>query len=178
MKSSGKSTAGQLLAKKLGIDFIDTDILVEQYYFLKTEDKKDYKAIYKKVGKASFHKLEELVITDIMNTNKLCVIATGGSSLLHKKNVQLLLGKSTIIYLKANPDTLKIRWKQCIPGFIDPDNVEQDFDSYHQERITLYKRLADFSVRIDEKNVDTIVNEIDIMVKKLAKMSLYSKNCK
>ena len=53
MMGTGKSTIGRLVAKKLKIDFIDTDLLIEN------EANLTIKNIFEEFGEKYFRKLEE-----------------------------------------------------------------------------------------------------------------------
>ena len=71
MPSSGKSTLGVLLAKTLGMDFIDSDLLIQQ------REGKLLHEIISAEGKDAFLRAESSANGSI--TAKNAVISTGGS---------------------------------------------------------------------------------------------------
>ena len=81
MPGSGKSTVGVLLAKLLGYDFLDSDLLIQ-----KAENKRLFE-ILRDSGNDYFTKLEDKINAEINCENT--VVATGGLSkdiIIHCKN--------------------------------------------------------------------------------------------
>ena len=72
MPGSGKSTIGVVLAKKLGYDFVDSDLVIQGRY------KKTLEQLIDEYGDAGFIKLENDVNESLDYDN--AVIATGGSA--------------------------------------------------------------------------------------------------
>ena len=78
MMGSGKSTVGNLLSKKLGMGFIDTDKEIENLESI------NIKKIFETKGEAYFRNIEEeLVLKNLDYSNK--VISFGGGSFLNFK---------------------------------------------------------------------------------------------
>ena len=92
MPASGKSTVGVILAKVLGKDFIDTDIVIQQREGSKLNE------IIAHYGIDEFLKKEEqaLLSIDVENT----VIATGGSAVYSDAAMKHLAAGSTVVYLR------------------------------------------------------------------------------
>lgn len=93
MPGCGKSTVGVLLAKTLGYDFLDTDLLLQQ-----RAGKKLYEII-RDDGMESFLRLENETVAALENMNK-TVIATGGSVVLEEKAMVRLSELGDIVYLQ------------------------------------------------------------------------------
>ena len=72
MPASGKSTVGVILAKVIGYDFIDSDLLIQKKEGMRLAD------IIKKKGIDGFLEVENEVNASIEASQ--CVIATGGSA--------------------------------------------------------------------------------------------------
>ena len=81
--ASGKSSVGKILAEKLNIKFIDTDILIEQKLNKKISD------IFKENGEQYFRQQETKVVEEISNLTS-CLISCGGGVVLNKYNIELL----------------------------------------------------------------------------------------
>lgn len=147
MKACGKTTYGKKLAQQLNKIFVDVDHEIENLYQQQSNEKLAYPDIHRKVGDKKFREFEQQVIATIAkNTNQ--VIATGGSSLLNKNNQQALQ-TAKIIYLSVKPEILLSRWQQKLPSFINPDNLEQEFENYFQQRDVLYQTLANKVIEVD-----------------------------
>lgn len=71
---AGKTTVGKLLAKNLGIDFFDSDQVIE------TRAGKSVSDIFTQDGEPAFRKLEHDVIVELLDSNNV-VLALGGGSL-------------------------------------------------------------------------------------------------
>ena len=90
MPGSGKSTIGVLLAKALGYDFVDTDLVIQQ------KGGGLLKEIIARIGNDGFKQLEEDVNASI-DVNK-SVIAPGGSAVYSDKAMRHFKEIGTIIY--------------------------------------------------------------------------------
>ena len=72
MPASGKSTIGVILAKKLGYEFIDSDIVIQR------KTGKKLSTLIKELGIEEFLKLEDSINSSIDAQNT--IISTGGSA--------------------------------------------------------------------------------------------------
>ncbi len=151
MPGCGKSTIGVLLAKLIGYDFIDTDILIQQQ-----ENKKLYKIIEEN-GLEYFKKVENEVIANIDLKNT--VIATGGSVIYGKEAMLNLKNIGTVVYLKVSKEELISRL-----GNFETRGVViekgKTFDDLYSERVILYEKYAD--ITISSEKIDLITNAENI----------------
>ena len=151
MPGCGKSTIGVLLAKLIGYDFIDTDILIQQQ-----ENKKLYKIIEEK-GLEYFKKVENEVIANIDLKNT--VIATGGSVIYGKEAMLNLKNIGAVVYLKVSKEELISRL-----GNFETRGVViekgKTFDDLYYERVVLYEKYAD--ITISSEKIDLITNAENI----------------
>ena len=160
MPGSGKSTIGVLLAKMVGYNFIDTDILIQQ-----KENKKLYKIIEEN-GLNYFKKVENEVNSNITTQNT--VIATGGSVVYGKEAMENLKKIGTIVYLKVSKEELKTRL-----GNFETRGVAiekgKTFDDLYLERIPLYEKYANITVSSEQidlaTNAENIAKELNIPIK-------------
>ena len=95
MPASGKSTAGVLIAKKIGYGFIDTDLLIQKREGMLLCD------ILSLYGTEGFIKIEECVNAELVAER--CVVATGGSVIYGDRAMQNVMRKNgeTIAELMA-----------------------------------------------------------------------------
>ncbi|SDF76458.1 shikimate kinase [Marvinbryantia formatexigens] len=151
MPGAGKSTVGIVLAKVLGYDFIDSDLLIQK------EEGKLLWQIMRDEGIAGFNQIEERVNSQINVTHS--VIATGGSVIYGPKAMEHLRSISTVVYLKVNYRTLRRRL-----GDLNKRGVVlkpgQSLSDLYQERTPLYEQYAHRIVSVGGKNVQQSVEEI------------------
>ena len=99
MMGAGKSSIGKLLAKRIGLEFVDIDKLIEE------KENKDIVEIFSKNGEKYFRDLEEKIsIEKLKNTSQ--VIALGGGAYLNRSIRKQTLAKSTSFWLNWNSSTL------------------------------------------------------------------------
>ena len=151
MPASGKSTVGVILAKILGMDFIDMDIVIQQ-----TEGARLDQIIEEK-GIDAFLKTEERILlnSNVCNT----VIATGGSAVYSKAAMEHLAEGSTVIYLKVEWEELKNRLRNVKergvvlrPG----ESLNEMYDT----RSKLYEKYADITIFEDNYSIEDTLQAI------------------
>jgi len=110
MMSSGKSTIGRLLAKKLNYKFFDIDKVIED------ETKMQITEIFKIKGENYFRNLEEKISLKLLKLND-AVISLGGGGFLNEKIRKETIIKSETFWLDWNLHTLinRIRRKNNRP---------------------------------------------------------------
>ena len=101
MPGVGKSTLGVVLAKELGYEFVDADLLIQK------REKRLLKDIIAEEGVEGFLKIENDVNASIQ-TDK-TVIATGGSVIYGAEAMEHLKEIGTVVYLKLDYETLDSR---------------------------------------------------------------------
>jgi len=146
MPGAGKSTIGILLAKELGLDFIDTDISIQVRWG------KTLQQITDESGYMVLRDYEEQVLLSENIDHK--VVATGGSAVYSDAGMARLKASATVILLDVSLPALQ----QRVTNF-DTRGIarrpEQSFEDLFAERSLLYQRYAD--IRIDCSNLG--VNE-------------------
>ncbi len=155
MPGCGKSTTGVVLAKSLGMDFVDTDILIQQREKLRLQQ------IIDRDGIDSFLDAEERAICGFAREG--CVIATGGSAVLREKAMLHLKSLGPVVYLELGLPELVLRLGDISSRGIalSPGRTIADL---FVERIPLYVRWADVTVDCSglpfERVVDRIVDAV------------------
>ena len=156
-KSSGKTTYGKKVAKKLKKPFVDTDDLIQNQFELNAGIKLPIRVIYEKMGEIAFRGLEMECIESLQNL-KNSVIALGGGAILDRRNQQILQSIGTLVYLEASKETIKGRLLEAgLPAFI---NDEEMFNHIYQKRIAEYDEIESYVVNVDDKSDRDVVNEI------------------
>lgn len=143
MPGVGKSTLGVVLAKELGFEFVDADLLIQK------REKRLLKEIIAEEGIDGFLKIENDVNATI-SVDK-TVVATGGSVIYGNEAMEHLKEIGTVVYLKLDYDTLDSRLGSLKGrGVVLKDG--QNLRSLYEERIPLYEKYAD--VIVDEGGLD------------------------
>ncbi len=99
MPSSGKSTLGRHLAKRIEYKFIDMDELIEKQELMSVQE------IFKYKGEDYFRQVESRVLKEIPVDQKL-VIATGGGVPCFFDNIDYIKANGTSIFLNVQPEDL------------------------------------------------------------------------
>ena len=156
MPASGKSTIGELLAKKIGFDFVDLDIVIQ------TREGKTLAEIISDKGIEGFLKIEEDCLTQTDSFG--FVIAPGGSAVYSEKGIKHLSKISIIIYLCLSLNYLEERLLSLdARGVIRP--AGQDIEELFYERKLLYEEYADITIDCDSLTPDQIASQL---IKELA----------
>ncbi|MCK5098373.1 MAG: shikimate kinase, partial [Desulfobacteraceae bacterium] len=151
MPASGKSTIGVLLAKEIGFDFVDLDIVIQ------TGEKKTLSEIITDIGIDGFLKMEE---TYLVKANYFrFVIAPGGSAVYSDKGIEHLSKQSIIIYLQLSLKDLEKRLLSLdARGVVRAPG--QDIEGLFNERKPLYEKYADIKIECDSLTPDKIVSKL------------------
>ena len=143
MPGAGKSTIGIILAKNLGLGFIDTDVLIQ------INQQKTLQQIIDETDHLNLRAIEEKEILKLNIKNH--VIATGGSAAYSDKAMAHLSRISKIIFLEAGFEEIKKRIHNFGTRGI-AKNKGQTFEELFRERQVLYKKHAE--ITIDCNNLD------------------------
>ncbi len=148
MPASGKSTVGVIIAKVMGMNFIDSDIVIQQRENAKLNE------LIEAHGIDDFMKREEQALMSIDVTNT--VIATGGSAIYSDVGMKHLSTNATIVYLKVSLGNLKTRLTNLKergvvirPG----ESIEQMYAT----RSSLYEKYADVTVEEEGTSIEDTV---------------------
>ena len=151
MPGAGKSTVGVVLAKRLGYQFLDSDLVIQEHYGKLLQE------LIEEYGVEGFWNIEDEVNATIKR--KKTVIATGGSAVYGKNAMEHFRKTATIIYLRLpyaeieeRVGDLQTRGVTVRPG--------QNLWELYQERLPLYERYADMTIDCHGKTLREIVVEI------------------
>ena len=142
MPGVGKSTIGVILAKKLGYEFVDSDLLIQ------SKEKRLLKEIIAEEGLDGFLEIEADVNASVDIEN--VVLATGGSVVYKERAMKHLKEIGTVVYLKVSYEELEKRL-----GNLKDRGVAlkegQTLKDLCDERCPLYEKYAD--IIVDEENM-------------------------
>lgn len=151
MPGCGKSTVGVILAKTLGIGFVDTDLIIQQ------RENKLLQNIIDNDGIDYFLNCEAEAVKSLYCDN--CVVATGGSVVYREDAIQHLKSNGKIIFLDVPLDEIKRRLNNINTRGIAAKKNKSIEDIYN-ERIALYNKYADIIIKTDGESVEKTVEKI------------------
>lgn len=156
MPGCGKSTIGEILAKKLGLNFLDIDTYIEETAKQNiTEIFKNGEAVFRDVEAKAILKLSEKLST---------VISTGGGVVKRYENILNLKKNAIIIYINRPIENIAtdidIKTRPLLAK--DPSKIYKLF----QERGPLYEKYCDYEI-MNTSNIDDAVSNI---------MKIYTEN--
>ena len=145
MPGAGKSTIGVVLAKVLGYQFLDSDLLIQQQEGMKLSE------IIEAKGAEGFMAVEDQVNASI-ETDR-AVIATGGSVVYCEGAMEHLKSIGKVIYLKLSLEELSTRLGNLKGrGVLLKDG--QTLEDLYKERVPLYEKYADITVDEEGKDLE------------------------
>jgi len=161
MMGTGKSTIGKEVAKKLKIDFIDTDQLIEKEANLTIAE------IFKKNGEKYFRELEEKIFLKIKN-DKEKIVSVGGGAFINNAIRNKVLKEYLSVWLNMDEDLIIDRIKRNAKKrpMLDQDNIEKSIINLKKTRDPIYK-LADHEINCSLSSKSKIIEKI---------INIYEKN--
>lgn len=151
MPGCGKSTVGVILAKTIGVDFVDTDILIQQ------REGRLLQNIIDTDGIEKFLDCEAEAVKTLACENS--VIATGGSVVFRKEAVEHLKKNGKIFYLNVKLDEIKNRLNNISTRGIAAQKGKS-VDDIYKEREPLYKKYADCVLDLENSSVEQTIEKI------------------
>ena len=160
---SGKTTVGRRLAKKIDFQFIDVDIFIENRY------RKTVSEIFSEKGEETFRIIEHKALEELSRFENV-VVSTGGGAPCFHNNMELMNKSGLTVYLKVAPEELMKRLKNgqnkrpLLKG-----KTSEEMLSFIIENISkrnLYYSQADLILNADTNNIDQILNNLILLLKK------------
>ena len=159
MMGVGKSTLGKIVAKKLNLEFIDTDAKIEEKCLM------EISTIFKQKGEKFFRLEEEKEVLKSLKKNN-CAIALGGGAFVNKTVRNNILKNAVSIWLDIDIETLSKRtnWNKKRP-LLDKENSKIVINKLYEERKNIYK-LANYKIDCTDLSKENIANKIIIFYEK------------
>lgn len=151
---SGKSTIGNIIARRLHRDFQDSD------HFIEERTGVDIARIFDVEGEQGFRDRETNALNELLSENNR-VIATGGGSVLRHENQQILKQKGFIVFLDTsiNQQMQRLRRDKKRP-LLQTENPRERLESLLAERRPIYLDLADLAVKTDRRMARRLAADI------------------
>lgn len=151
MPACGKSTLGVLAAKALNMNFIDTDLLIQQKHKMLLPD------LIEEFGTRRFIQAEEEVLLSLSCENT--CIATGGSAVYSERGILHLKKTSFFVYIQLPVEEIERRIAD-IRGRGVVIEEGKTLRGLFAERGPLYEKFADATVHAANKGAEETVAEI------------------
>ncbi len=153
--ATGKTTLGMKIAKKLKMDFIDTDQIIMEKFSMSIFE------IFDKLGENKFRDAETKEINKIKNI-KNTVIACGAGVVLKNNNMVFLKQNSIIIWLDSRGNEIikrMIRDKDF--RILERSELTlKKINEFLKVRKPLYKKYSDLKINTDKKSANDIIKII------------------
>ncbi len=151
MPSAGKSTVGVLIAKKMGYDFIDTDLLIQR------KEGKLLRELIEEHGPEGFLEIENRVNRDLAADQ--AVIAPGGSVIYCEEAMQHFKEIGTIVYLKASYQSIKNRiGNPKRRGVVLSEG--QTLRDLYDERTVFFEKYADITIDEGDLSLEDTISKV------------------
>ena len=145
---SGKTTIGQRLANRLGLDFLDSDHELEE------QTGASVSLIFDLEGEEGFRQRETAMLKKLAS-RKNTLIATGGGAVTRSENRRLIRSSGLVIYLKT-PVSQQIRRlsRDRSRPLLQSGNRKEKLARLAEERNPLYEELADIVFPAQSRGLD------------------------
>lgn len=151
MPGSGKSTVGVLLAKRLGLGFTDTDLLIQQ------ETGCTLQTIVDTEGYETLRQVEARVLQGLNVRGQ--VISTGGSAVYSEAAMAHLSSNGIVVFLDIPLAEVMGRIGDFSLRGISR-HPDQTLEDLFDERLALYSRYGQIVIRADRKTPDQVCEAV------------------
>jgi shikimate kinase len=164
MMGVGKTSIGRRLAKKLGVDFIDSDHEVEIAAKCSVAD------IFEIYGEDAFRDVERRVIQRLLSDKPL-ILATGGGAFTDEETVRIIQENGISVWLKAEAETLlpRLERRDHRPQF-HPGDIEEELKQLMEKYYPFYEKAVihvDCTGSSPEATTDKILLELNRYLSKI-----------
>jgi len=154
---AGKSERGELLAKKLGWQYVDANLGLERYIGRNLDE------IMSKSGEEAFHQCEAEIISNYIGKDNI-VVALEEAVIATEKN-RKLLASEFVVYSKVSIPMQMERWTRGRSPLLPIVDLEAFLDKQHVERDSLFEEVAKLTVELSssaEEDVNKIMQAIEV----------------
>ncbi|MFV0460058.1 MAG: shikimate kinase [Actinomycetales bacterium] len=145
---AGKTTVGHILAERLGVPFLDSDLVIER------RQRREIKAIFDSDGEAWFRDLEHETIVDLLAGDDVVLALGGGAT--QRVDTRTALRGHTVIYLRVSLDEALARVGR---DEFRPMLQVPDLRGLYERRLPLFDECASITIDTDGRRAEAITLE-------------------
>lgn len=163
MPGAGKSTLGVVVAKMLGMNFLDVDLEIQG------RTGKTLQTLIDEQGNDSFILIENEVLCSVAEDEAVAntVVATGGSAVYSAEGMTRLAETGIVVYLQISFDSLVNHLGDIEDrGVVMRKGRGMDLLELYNERLPLYEQFADVTVDIEGHTIVTSALELANVIRK------------
>ena len=151
---AGKSTIGYSLAKKLKVNFADTDALIEAKLEKKISD------IFVDLGEPVFRAEELMVLSEVLKSDNGVVSLGGGAPITPEAQELLRKSGATVIFLDISlgKAAARVGFNRDRPLLLG--NPRAQWNELMTSRRPIYESLATAVITVDDRSINEICAEI------------------
>ncbi len=157
-RGTGKTIIAQLVALRLGYEWVDADVEIELVLGMSITD------FFAESGEERFREVESQVVVELCKRQR-TVLALGGGAVLREENRQRLADCGAVVWLKASPATIERRIAH------DPNSVgrrpnltnhggRNEIEALLDQREPIYRSCATLEVDTEDRDPAEIADEI------------------
>ena len=147
---AGKTTIGRLLADKLGLPFLDSDVVIEQ------RSRRTVREMFAADGEPAFRALEHKIVADLLGGPDV-VLALGGGAPEHPDTQKLLSDGPTVIYLQVGyaQAMARVAGDEYRPMLHRPG-----LDDLYLRRLDTYGGIATLTIATDGRRPEAVASDV------------------
>jgi len=145
---AGKTTVGQIMAERLGLPFVDSDVLIEQ------RDGRAIRDIFRAEGEPWFRQLEHETVADLVGGPE-AVVALGGGAAEDQRSRAVLRG-ARVVHLRVSYDEALARVQA---DAFRPMLQRPDLDEVYRRRLPVYEDVSALTVETDGRAPEAIARD-------------------
>lgn len=150
----GKSAIGQVLARELGLEFVDTDQVI-------TAKHGSIADIFASRGEGFFRLAEARTVAEALESahRKPLVLSLGGGAVLDS-GTQQLLASAVVVHLEADLETVRERIRRPSGRPLLQQEPLERWRQLAEARLPVYRRLATVTLDVRRGSVDELVGRL------------------
>lgn len=160
---AGKSTIGRQLSQQLNMEFFDSDQQIEQ------RTGADVAWVFDVEGEDGFREREEKIINELTEKQGI-VLATGGGSVKSREICNRLSARGVVVYLETTIEKQLVRTqrdkKRPLLQQVN-ESIRYILETLAEEHDPLYQKIADVTIRTDDKSAKLVANQIINLLEKI-----------